>query len=266
MSGTGATGIEERDGREVFVKRHDEPPHRLLEFEAVGLRALRGAGARVPEVLEATPTRLVTQLVPGAGSRRPADAESFGRELAALHRTTRTASVAAGGGYGAVDGHPVGWLGACDIDLTPCETWAESMLARRVLPLTRRAAGAGSVDPAAVGLAERLEAEHLGPQEPPTLVHGDLWAGNRVVDAAGQSWLIDPSAQYGHREQDLAMMQLFGGFSDRELAAYREVFPLADGWQQRVGVYQLVPLLVHAILFGGGYGRQALGVLRRAVA
>ncbi|WP_462418905.1 fructosamine kinase family protein [Kytococcus sp. Marseille-QA3725] len=293
MSGTpstGTTGIEERDGQRVFVKRHDDPPHRLLEFEAVGLRALRGAGARVPEVLETAPTRLVTQLVPGpAASRTPAQEEQFGRELAALHRTTRPASDGGGegvatvrdsarpggstdgvtvegiSGYGAIDGHPVGWLGACDIDLTPCDTWAESLIEKRVVPLARQAAGAGALDPAGIDLAERLTADALGPAEPPTLVHGDLWAGNRMVDDAGCSWLIDPSAQYGHREQDLAMMQLFGGFTERELAAYCEAFPPTDGWRERIGTHQLVPLLVHAILFGGGYGSQAMTVLRRAV-
>lgn len=267
---TGSTGAEERDGERVFVKRHPSPPHRLLEFEAVGLRALADAGARVPRVLHLGGTELVTTLVPGAGSGRPAAEGDFGRELAALHRTTRPAAPAvvddAGvTGYGAVDGDPAGWLGACEIDLTPCATWAESLLERRVLPLARRAVDEGALDPAAVELAGRLGPEHLGPEEPPTLVHGDLWAGNRVVDRAGRSWLIDPSAQYGHREQDLAMMQLFGGFSKAELGAYCEAYPPAQGWRSRIGTYQLVPLLVHVILFGGGYGQQTMTVLRRVV-
>ena len=267
---TGSTGTEERDGERVFVKRHPSPPHRLLEFEAVGLQALADAGARVPRVLHLGGTELVTTLVPGAGSGRPAAEGDFGRELAALHRTTRPAAPAEGDdagvtGYGAVDGDPAGWLGACEIDLTPCATWAESLLERRVLPLARRAVDEGALDPAAVELAGRLGPEHLGPEEPPTLVHGDLWAGNRVVDHAGRSWLIDPSAQYGHREQDLAMMHLFGGFSEAELGAYCEAYPPAQGWRSRIGTYQLVPLLVHAILFGGGYGQQTMTVLRRAV-
>lgn len=267
---TGSTGAEERDGERVFVKRHPSPPHRLLEFEAVGLRALADAGARVPRVLHLGGTELVTTLVPGAGSGRPAAEGDFGSELAALHRTTRPAAPAvvddAGvTGYGAVDGDPAGWLGACEIDLTPCATWAESLLERRVLPLARRAVDEGALDPAAVKLAGRLGPEHLGPEEPPTLVHGDLWAGNRVVDGQGRSWLIDPSAHFGHREEDIAMMHLFGGFARQEFAAYQEDFPLAEGWRERLGTFQLVPLLVHALLFGGRYGDRAVQELRRAV-
>lgn len=272
---TGTTGIEERDGRRVFVKDHPDPPPRLLEFEAVGLRALVAAGARVPQVLALRETELVTTVVGdeeaagAAASATPSDAAgraggdgrdpgAFGRELAALHRTTNPA-----GSYGALDGNPAGWLGACPIDLTPRSTLADSLLGDRVLPLVRRAVDAGVLDPAAARLADRLDADHLGPAEPPTLVHGDLWAGNRMVDAAGRSWLIDPSAHHGHREEDLAMMQLFGGFTPAELAAYDETFPLAEGWRDRVGTFQLVPLLVHALLFGGGYGAQTLEALRR---
>lgn len=267
---TGSTGTEERDGERVFVKRHPSPPHRLLEFEAAGLRALADAGARVPRVLHLGGTELVTTLVPGAGSGRPAAEGDLGRELAALHLTTRPAAPAEGDdagvtGYGAVDGDPAGWLGACPIDVTPRLSLAESLLGDRVLPLVRRTVDAGVIDPVASSLADRLEAKHLGPSEPPTVVHGDLWAGNRVVDGQGRSWLIDPSAHYGHREEDLAMMHLFGGFARQEFAAYQEDFPLAEGWRERLGTFQLVPLLVHALLFGGRYGDRAVQELRRAV-
>ena len=84
-------------------------------------------------------------------------------------------------------------------------------------------------------------------------LHGDLWAGNRVVDETGQSWLIDPAAHGGHREFDLAMMRLFGGFGPNCFAAYHEVAPLATGWQERVELHQLAPLIVHAVKFGGSY-------------
>ncbi len=103
--------------------------------------------------------------------------------------------------------------------------------------------------------------ELCGPPEPPALLHGDLWAGNRMIDRDGANWLIDPATYWGHREVDLAMMRLFGGFGGAAFDAYAEAHPLAAGWPERVEWYQLVPLLVHAILFGGSYGRAAMAVL-----
>ena len=92
-----------------------------------------------------------------------------------------------------------------------------------------------------------------GPPEPPARLHGDLWSGNVLADADGRAWLIDPSAYGGHREVDLAMLRLFGAPSERIFAAYEEVAPLAAGWEERVRLWQLLPLLVHAVLFGGSY-------------
>jgi fructosamine-3-kinase len=81
----------------------------------------------------------------------------------------------------------------------------------------------------------------------------DLWSGNVMAGTEGRPWLIDPSAYGGHREVDLAMLRLFGAPSERVFAAYAEVAPLADGWEERVQLWQLMPLLVHAVLFGGSY-------------
>ena len=111
-------------------------------------------------------------------------------------------------------------------------------------------------------VCERM-AELVGPPEPPARLHGDLWAGNVMGDEEGRPWLIDPSAFGGHREVDLAMLRLFGGPSERMFDAYREAHPLADGWRERVELYQLSPLLVHALLFGGSYRQAAEGVALR---
>jgi fructosamine-3-kinase len=97
-----------------------------------------------------------------------------------------------------------------------------------------------------------------GARETRRVVGGDINEAFRVVlaDAAGHPWLIDPSAYGGHREVDLAMLALFGSPA-RTIAAYEELTPLAEGWQERVGLYQLLPLLVHAALFGGSYVQSA---------
>ena len=271
VTGTTARSVD-ADGREIFTKSLAGAPPLFFEREAVGLRALAAAGARVPEVLDVDADHLTLAWVEAGHGRTARTEERFGQELAELHRST---GAGAGAGpapgregerrYGSVDGEATGYLGACPVDLTPSATWHESWVGRRVVPLARRAADEGSLDPATAALAEQIPAERLGPDEPPTLVHGDLWGGNRMVDTRGRSWLVDPCAHYGHREVDLAMMQLFGGFSGRVFAAYAEAHPLADGWRERVAVYQTVPLLVHAILFGGGYGVQAGEALREAV-
>jgi fructosamine-3-kinase len=106
-------------------------------------------------------------------------------------------------------------------------------------------------------------AEVGGPPEPPARLHGDLWAGNRLVDARGTSWLIDPAAHGGHREFDLAMMRLFGGFGEECFTAYADAAPLAAGWEDRVSLHQIAPLVVHAIKFGGGYGPAAVDAIAR---
>lgn len=245
----------------LFLKWHPAPSAGLFEREAAGLRALRSAAAvRVPDVVRQSPAGLVLEWIE-PGTRAATTESEFGRELAALHRTSNDT-------FGAVDGAPTGYLGSQPVDLTPTATWAELFFDRRVVPLTDTAIAAGRLDPAAraivSGLASRA-AELCGPIEPPALVHGDLWAGNRLVDSGGRSWLIDPAAHWGHRELDLAMMQLFGGFGDATYDAYDGTFPLADGWRDRVAWNQLPPLLVHAIKFGGSYGAAALAAMRRYV-
>ena len=111
-------------------------------------------------------------------------------------------------------------------------------------------------------MCERIE-ELAGPPEPPARLHGDLWSGNVLWGADTRPWLVDPAAYGGHREVDLAMLALFGSPGRAFLAAYEEIEPLADGHEDRVALYQLFPLLVHAALFGGGYGAAAERAARR---
>ena len=248
------------DGRRVFAKTHADPPPHFFGTEAAGLTWLRDAQAvAVPEVLTVSdaPALLVLEWIDRGSPNRATEAE-LGRALAALHR-------AGAPSFGREDRRTTGSRG---LPNEPTETWTEFYAAQRLLPLARLARDGAALSDAAIGELERL-ADRLGelgvPDEPPARLHGDLWAGNRIVDRDGCSWLIDPAAHGGHREFDLAMMRLFGGFGQDCFAAYHEVHPLVAGWEARAAVHQLAPLVVHAIKFGGSYvgsTEQALRTLR----
>ncbi|WP_211223249.1 fructosamine kinase family protein [Propionicicella superfundia] len=245
----------------LFAKTHPRPKPRMFSREAAGLRALATAAPPtigVPQVVRVTAGGLVLSWI-DEGRRRPSTEDELGRGLAHIHRSTAPA-------FGALDGDTSGYLGSMPIDLTPTASWTDFFLERRLVPLAEAAIAKGTLSPEARRTIDRLapRADELcGPAEPPSLVHGDLWAGNRLVDTDGRNWLIDPAAHFAHREIDLAMMRLFGGFGPRCFAAYDEAFPLATGWQDRIDWYQVPPLLVHAYLFGGSYGDSALDALRR---
>lgn len=244
------------DGRRVFVKTHHSPPPGFFTTEAAGLAWLREAGAvPVPEVLAVSdePPFLALEWI-DEGRPGPATEQHLGRALAGLHRAGAPC-------FGREDRRTTGSRG---LPNEPCDTWAEFYATQRLLPLARLATDAAALPTAAVtrlaSVARRLD-ELGGPPEPPARLHGDLWAGNRLVDADGTSWLIDPAAHGGHREFDLAMMRLFGGFGADCFAAYAEAAPLADGWEERVPLHQLAPLVVHAIKFGGSYVAGTEGAL-----
>ncbi|MBO3143924.1 fructosamine kinase family protein [Dermatophilus congolensis] len=244
----------------VFIKVLPDPVPGMFEHEALGLQALREhapASLNVPRVLSSSRRGLVLEWIDEGERGSAATEEEFGRGLAGLHGSSNEF-------FGGINGDARGVLGTVGLDEHPCDQWPEFFAERRLVPLTEQAVAAGRLDPRARGLAERLaqRADKLcGAVEPPALLHGDLWAGNRLVDVNGRNWLVDPAVFWGHREYDVAMMMLFGGFGSRAFAAYEEVAPLADGWKSRVRWYQLPPLLVHTIMFGGSYGNEALAAM-----
>ena len=138
---------------------------------------------------------------------------------------------------------------------TPYSSWAVFYAFNRLLPLIRMAYDQQIVDKQMVQQVEILcrQLPHIFPAEAPALLHGDLWSGNFMVGSKGKVCVFDPAVYYGHREMDLAMTRLFGGFDTRFYYAYQAAYPLSPGWQQRIGICQLYPLMVHLLLFGGNY-------------
>jgi fructosamine-3-kinase len=248
------------DGSEAFVKTRPRAAAGEYAAEAAGLRWLAEPGAlRTPRVLDVDDGYLALEWLT-VGRLDAAGAEELGRGLAATH----AASAAAFGATGAAGASAR--FGSLQLPNDPTEDWPTFYAERRLRPLARIAHERGALHPGGIEAVERVcerVGELAGPPEPPARLHGDLWSGNVIGDAAGRPWLIDPSAYGGHREVDLAMLRLFGAPSERVFDAYHELAPPATGWEERVELYQLLPLLVHALLFGGSYRAAAERVARR---
>jgi len=245
------------DGREVFVKAAADQAA-VFGAEAAGLRWLAAADAvPVPDVLAEQDGLLVLPWLPGEAPTAAA-AERFGRELAALH-------LAGADSYGAP--WP-GFIAELPLDNTPSPDWPEFYGERRLRPYLRMAFDQRALYGADVRLLEQVIErlpELAGPAEPPSRIHGDLWSGN-LLWSGGRVHLIDPAAHGGHRETDLAMLDLFGApHLDRIMAAYAETAAPADGRRGRVALHQLHPLLVHVVLFGGSYRESLMTAADRSL-
>ena len=259
----------EANGQAWLVKWHPRPPQpmpgwlEMFEAEAAGLALLAGAQAvRVPRVVAhgsakpETPAYIVMDWIDRGREQRSAGA-MLGQQLAALHRVTAPA-------YGLDHGN---YCGATPQDNRTLPTWIEFYGQRR-LGFQMELAGRYGLLPKErrqrlerlIGRLDRWIDESACQ---PSLLHGDLWGGNWLVDAAGQPILIDPAVYYGEREAELAMCRLFGGFPADFYAAYDAAWPPAPGRDERVPLYQLYHLLNHLNLFGEGYGGQVDSILRR---
>lgn len=251
------------DGRRVFAKCNDRAPATMFEAEARGLSWLAQADAlKVPEVLAVSSGGagvtgfLVLEWLEAGGRTSDFD-ERLGRGLAALHRHFAPS-------FGLAKDNFIGSLPQSN---RPSDTWVEFFRERRLMAQLRLAERQGYANSKLLSdfdlLFARLD-DLVGPSELPARLHGDLWGGN-LHSHRGQPALIDPAVYGGHREMDLAMMRLFGGFGPRVFGAYNEAYPLSTGHRERVSLYQLYPLLVHTNLFGVGYLGQVVSALAHYV-
>lgn len=239
------------------LKINHQPNARAnFEAEAHGLGMLAASDFIVPKPLYFGQTENFAFLLMDfieSGKPRPDYWEIFGRQLADLHRNSHTA-------FGLDTDNFIGYLPQSN---RPHQSWANFYATERIFPLLQKAVEQNLLAKKHL-LSEPVWADFfksLFPEEPPALLHGDLWAGNKMVSENGMPVLIDPAVYFGHREMDLAMMQLFGGFDPKLFLAYHSAYPLQDGWENRVKWCQLYPLLVHALLFGGGYAAQVERIL-----
>ncbi len=247
--------LQTKSGESFFLKTNTSVPEDMFTREAEGLTELRKAnGPRFPEpYLWAEEFLLMEDLKPAT---RAADYwEKLGRQLAQLHKVTNPQFGFAHNSYLGSTPQPNKWT------VDGYEFFAEQRLGFQA----RLARDNGGLTRSEAAEVERLTARlpELVPPQPASLIHGDLWGGNAISDAAGQPALIDPAAHYGWAEAELGMTALFGGFNEEFYKAYEEERALERGWRERLDIYNLYHLLNHLNLFGSGYHEQVLGVLRR---
>ncbi len=246
-----------------FMKWSGEEAGETFHAEAEGLRALLQAGTRlrIPNVVEVAPPQdgrpgyLVLEYVE-EGPESDDHWRELGLDLAELHRFE-------GDRYGF---HTDNFIGRLPQSNDARATWPEFFIDQRIgvqVAMARsRGRWHGQWDVPLDHLLTRID--EILPQTPPrSLLHGDLWRGNVLADRRGVPVLIDPAVYYGHRETDLAMAELFGGFSSRFFDAYESAWPLEPGYVDRRPIYQLYHLLNHLNIFGDGYAGSVDRILKR---
>lgn len=241
-------------GGTLFLKWNEREPKRMFRLEADGLELLRTAnsGLRIPSViavgdaLDGDPGFLLLEYIePATGDGN--DFEQFGSLLAGLHGNRAMQ-------YGLDRNNYIGRLPQSN---TRHDSWTEFFIRERIEPQIRSAVDHQGLNPSLLSNWERLASrlDEIFPVAEPSLIHGDLWGGNFLFDQNRQPVLIDPAVYYGHPEMELAFTRMFGGFSESFYRGYEQAASLAPDFSNRVEIYNLYPLLVHANLFGGSYLR-----------
>ena len=245
---------------QYFIKLNHVNLLAMFEAEAQGLQALAATNTlRIPNVIclgqTANNSYLVLEHIELTNLHGRASAE-MGTQLAKLHQQTQPF---------------FGW----HIDNTIGSTkqynhrehdwltfWQQHRLGQQ-LNFAAKNGYTGRLQDKGQQLLTQLPHFFDGYDPQPALLHGDLWGGNFMVGEKGEPIIIDPAVYYGHREMDLAMSQLFGGFSSEFYTSYNKYFPLEKGWQKRMDYCNLYPLLVHVNLFGGGYAASVSSIISR---
>ncbi len=230
---------------------------KMFKKEKSGLELLSEGPVRVPKVinLHHTSTHQLLEIeYIQSGIKASKFWENFGHRLAGLHQMTNNK-------FGLSEDN---YIGSLKQQNDFCSSWDEFLVKQRLMPMIKLA-----VDNQVISYQQSKQFEpffkritEIYPFEKPSLLHGDLWSGNFLVDDSGSPVIIDPAVYYGHREIDIGMMNLFGGFENELFNSYNEIYPLEKDWQKRIGYNQLYPLMVHVNLFGLSYWSQVERNLR----
>lgn len=252
--------ITTEEGKKYFLKYNSSVSNDMFIKEAHGLMELGKANAiRIPKVLSYDEDYILLELIQ-SGNKNKNFFEEFGRNFAEMHKHTNAT-------FGFYEDNFIGSNPQINIpDENEKNNWVRFYFNKRILFQLQLAEKLGnSTDTLRKGVSKlenKIQDIIGGTQEKPSLLHGDLWGGNYMIDENGNAVLIDPAVYYGHREADLGMTKLFGGFSSEFYRAYNETFPLEDGYEYRENIYKLYHVLNHLNLFGGGYYSQALSIIK----
>lgn len=248
--------VKTENKQTFFLKVNHSAPDKMFEREANGLSELKKSNAIiVPDVIKASNNFLILEFIKG-GNKGRKFWQDFGQRFAILHKFTSKK----------IGFYEDNYLGS-NIQINSSyslKNWAEFFYENRILFQFRLSEKNNLADKTlrhGIKELEKIIHKILDIRVVPSLLHGDLWAGNFLVDQTGNPCLIDPAVYYGHREVDLAMTKLFSGFSNEFYESYNEEFPLEDGYEYRENIYKLYHVLNHLNLFGLSYYRQAISLI-----
>jgi fructosamine-3-kinase len=256
-----AAKITDTEGRDFFLKWNTSAPDDMFPKEQKGLDLLKSAqsGLHCPKVINTGKagkhTHFILMTYIPQGKEKADSSRIFGEQLAALHKVT-------GKEYGLDYDNYIGRLPQSN---KKHSDWTDFFVTERLEPQLQMALDGGKLSS---GISENFERlyKHLPrllPDEPASLLHGDLWGGNYCYNSEGNPAIYDPAVYYGHREIEIAFTHLFGGFSPDFYRAYQQSFPLQPDFDKRKNIYNLYPLLVHANMFGASYALQVKSIISR---
>ncbi|MGQ1784295.1 fructosamine kinase family protein [Saccharicrinis sp. GN24d3] len=245
--------IKTASGKAFFLKQGFS--NGMFPCEANGLKELeKSASIKTPKVVAVDEDFLLLEYIEQGGKSREA-MFNFGCSFAQMHQYT-------GSNFGFYEDN---FIGATPQINSPNENWLDFYHEKRLLYQYKLAEKNGYANTSLKNKFKSIERQLpeilSGSEERPSLLHGDLWGGNYLIDSSGNAVLIDPAVYYGHREADLAMTKLFGGFSGEFYKGYQQTLPLKDGYAYRENIYLLYHVLNHLNLFGTGYYSHAIQLM-----